>query len=147
MALLVQKIKLKVRLISLWHHAADFSEKIAKLGGFALFLLACMASTCCVGQLNCDKNRVGLSKQDCLKAINMLTEDAFTLEPGHFMQEVFGSCKACVSNNGCAPKKFYRDTVTLEFDDILVECVHYNAHPGVVLSGNEIFYSLASNHP
>ncbi|MCO5558723.1 hypothetical protein L7F22_012309 [Adiantum nelumboides] len=65
-----------------------------------------------------------------MNAINMLAEDAFTLQPGRYMQEAFGSCKAKVSNNGWEPKKFYRDSVTLEFDDILLECVHYNSHPG-----------------
>ncbi|KAH7372938.1 hypothetical protein KP509_17G030200 [Ceratopteris richardii] len=72
----------------------------------------------------------------------MLTEDAFTLLPGHYMQEIFGSCKAMVFNHGTEAKKFYRDMVTIEFQDIIYECLHFNAHPGALLNGNYIFYML-----
>ncbi|KAH7432344.1 hypothetical protein KP509_07G018300 [Ceratopteris richardii] len=109
-------------------------------------LLACIPSSSCVsGFISCDRNRSGLLRQDCVTAIGMLTEDAFTLMPGHFMQEVFGSCKARVFNNGGETKNFYRDTVTLEFQDILLECVSYNSHPGALLSGSDILYSITFN--
>ena len=96
-------------------------------------------------QIQCDKVQSGLVVADCVNALKLLGEDSYTLKPGFYMQEVYGTCKARVSNRGARPLKIYRDAVTLEFSDIIDECVKFNGHPGAMLIGNNAIYSLTSS--